>query len=78
MTENEKPTDSNGLKIKFITVSVRDLELTEILDKPPLNDISCYLTAFTEDSESSERSNKCFDLLILTDPQNEARFRLLE
>ena len=49
MTENEKIKESSIPKLRFITVSVRDLELTDILDKPPLNDISCYLTAFTED-----------------------------
>jgi len=73
MTENDNNNnnnkESNSMpKLRFITVSVRDLELTEILDKPPLNDISCYLTAFTEDQNSQVRSNKCFDLLILTDP----------
>lgn len=61
-------SDNKNKKSKFITVSVRDLELTEIVDKPPLNDISCYLTAFTEDEDGKTKGNKCFDLLILTDP----------
>lgn len=48
--DNDKIKETNIIPtLRFITISVRDLELTEILDKPPLSDISCYLTAFTED-----------------------------
>lgn len=53
MSENAKLNEQNAIsKLRFITVSVRDLELTDIVDKPPLSDISCYLTAFTEDADS--------------------------
>ena len=62
----------------MITVSVRDLELSCIGEKPPLSDISCYLTVFSEQSENKTKvSNKCFDILILTDPHNSAKFKLL-
>ncbi|KAL4442605.1 hypothetical protein ABPG74_007007 [Tetrahymena malaccensis] len=63
---------------RFITVSVRDLELNQVEDKPPLNDISCCLTVFTEEKDSKNVNNQFFDLLLLNDPQNQAKFKLLK
>ncbi|EAR93070.1 growth-arrest-specific protein 2 domain protein (macronuclear) [Tetrahymena thermophila SB210] len=63
---------------RFITVSVRDLELNQVEDKPPLNDISCCLTVFTEEKDSKNVNNQFFDLLLLNDPQNSAKFKLLK